>query len=182
MPRPLSAPSTTIKRATKVSPTRIDPERSRTPSTWRRSMSWWVVGKKVFVLPRRGRRRAIAMRCGLRPATPSTLVLPALQEQHLQATSAQTCKPFVSALLPCAFSCSCSRDPVRDHAESLRKKQNREKYFSSVSTPRPHHRVSLHQSSSAALPSAATLRPGPASAPLNASGSKDLHRDPYLQA
>ena len=30
----------------------------------------------------------------------------------------------MSALRPCAFSCSNSRDPVRDHAASLRKKQN----------------------------------------------------------
>jgi hypothetical protein len=121
--RDLSARSTTIKRVKKVSPNRIDPERSRTTSAWRRSMSWWVDGKQVFVLPpgrgpSAGRRRAIAMRCALRTATPSTLVLPALPEQQLQATSAKTREPFVSALLPCALSCSYSRDPVRDHAAS----------------------------------------------------------------
>jgi hypothetical protein len=55
------------------------------------------------------------------------------------------------------------------------KNKMQEKCFSSESTPRPHHRVSLDQSSSAALPSADTLRPGPASAPLKTSSSKHLH-------
>ncbi len=41
--------------------------------------------------------RVIEMRCVLRTATPSTLVLPTLQEQQLQATSAQTCNTCVCA-------------------------------------------------------------------------------------
>ena len=106
MPRPLCARSTTIKRAKTVMPNPIDPERSRTPSAWRRSMLWWVDVKKVFFLPpgrgpSAGRRRAIEMRCALRTATPSTLVLPALQEQQMQATSAQTCKTCVCAAVVC---------------------------------------------------------------------------------
>jgi hypothetical protein len=126
MPRPLCARSTTIKRAKTVRPNPIDPERSRTqlkhtktvipnpidpersrtPSAWRRSMLWWVDVKKVFFLPpgrgpSAGRRRAIEMRCALRTATPSTLVLPALQEQQIQATPAQTCKTCVCAAAVC---------------------------------------------------------------------------------
>ncbi len=64
-----------------------------------------------------GRRRAIDMRCALRTATPSTLVLPALQEQQLQATSAQTCKTcvcdaavcFLVLLLPRSCSRLCNK-------------------------------------------------------------------------
>jgi len=54
--RDLSARSTTIKRVKKVSHTRIDPERSRSPSTWRRSMSWWVDGEEsVFLTAERAK-------------------------------------------------------------------------------------------------------------------------------
>ncbi len=57
----------------------------------------------------------------LRPATPSTLVLPALQEHQLQATSAQTRKPCVCAaavcilvlLLPRSCSRPCSQPPKK---------------------------------------------------------------------
>jgi hypothetical protein len=67
------------------------------------------------------------MRCALRPATTSTLVLPALQEQHLQATSAQTCKPRVCAaafyflvlLLPRSCSRPCGQPKKTKRREVL---------------------------------------------------------------
>jgi hypothetical protein len=64
-----------------------------------------------------------------------------------------------------------ARDPVRDL--TTKKKIQRS------ASP---HCVSTSQASGALLPSADTLRPGPATAPLNASGSKDLHRGPDQQA
>ncbi len=141
----------------------------------------WM-GKKVFFLPRRGRRRAIAMRCGLRPATPSTLVLPALQEHQLQATSAQTRTPCVCAAAVCfpvlLLPRSCSR-PCR---EPPKKTKCREVLLFRHHTAARITGVSLYGSSGAALPSADTLRQGPTSAPLKASGSKKVHRGPYQQA
>jgi hypothetical protein len=153
-------------------------------------------GKKVFFLPpgrgrSAGRRRAIEMRCGLRTATPSTLVLPAPQEQQPQATSAQTCKTCVCAaavcflvlLLPRSYSRPCNKAMaffmVATRTQHL-KKQKR-KRSRSPQTPR-RITTSLSQSSVAALPSADNLRPGPATAPLIASGSEDRHRGPYQQA
>jgi hypothetical protein len=147
----------------------------------------WVDGKKVFFLPpdrgqSAGRRRAIEMRCGLRTATPSTLVLPALQEHQLQATSAQTRKTCVCAAAACflvlLLPLSCSR-PCRaffKKKEMLRSTSVHSNHFDAAHwrvlgagcLPRaPYNRVSLYQYSVAAL---------------NASGSKDLHRGPYQQA
>ncbi len=63
-------------------------------------------GKEAFFLPPErapsaGPKRAMEMRCALRTATPSPLVLPALQEQQLQATSAQTLKTCFCAADVC---------------------------------------------------------------------------------
>ncbi len=50
--------------------------------------------------------------------------------------------------------------------------KNKMQRSASLQTPHRYHR---YKSSSAALPSADTLRPGPASAPLKTSSSKHLH-------
>ncbi len=93
---------------------------------------------------------------------------------NLQDVSLRCCRELSRAPTPAIL--FATMQPASE------KNKMQEKCFFSESTPRPHHRVSLDQSSSAALPSADTLRPGPAIAPLNASGSKDRHRGPHQQA
>jgi hypothetical protein len=63
---------------------------------------------------------------------------------------------------------------VRDHAPKNKMRRS--------CSPRPSSATSISQSCVAALPSTDTLRPGPATAPLIASSSKELHRGPYQQA
>jgi hypothetical protein len=77
-------------------------------------MSGWVDGKKVFFLPpgrgpSAGRRRAIEMRCALRTATPSTLVLPC------QSYKSNSCTSHIRANLQDVFLRCCrvlSRAPT----------------------------------------------------------------------
>ena len=85
--------------------------------------------------------------------------------------------------LRCCRLLSRAPTPVRDQPLKTKRRSASPRDFKT--TPRPyrsHHPVSLQKSSVAARPSADTLRPGPATAPLNASGFKDLHRGPYHQA
>ena len=146
----------------------------------------WVDGKKVFFLPpdrgqSAGRRRAIEMRCGLRTATPSTLVLPALQEHQLQATSAQTRKTCVCAAAVCFLVLLLPRSCSRPCSQPLKKTKCREvllfRHHTSATSPRLPLPILFCFSALGRHPASE-----PASAPLNASDPEDRHRGPYQQA
>jgi hypothetical protein len=109
------ARSTTMKRAKKVSPNPIDPERSRTPSAWRRSDCYdgWM-GRKCFSYHRGEGKSGAGDRHAMWPELQPRALLCC---QRYKSTS---CKPHprklarrVSALLPCAFPCSHSPSSSR---------------------------------------------------------------------